>query len=291
MQSVLIFIRLSEKKSACEQTSRATFEPSGAVPMVKVLTCTFAANKELETWSSAILDHILKRFLLCPMWLNTDTSETLGLRQRLKDWMGDDERWWGMEKHQKELGPKFLFGTGFVSQLRVLWGQRWDCLRFWGSHLTHVMVSQLPIESVGFSIFLRVLLARFRHSQPIPVPEQRKYQAIQCFSSWFLMILMFLFCRRVGACTSCMYTTCNIVISLDRNSYVQKGPLVANSLPCKELIGTAGCTEGFDKVCKDIANHDPNYFVAVVVKKVFEGQCFVPFVTGPVPDSNSVFEW
>ena len=84
-----------------------------------------------------------------------------------------------------------------------------------------------------------------------------------------------------------MYT---IVISLDRNSYVQKGPLVANSLPCKELIGTAGCTEGFDKVCKDIANHDPNYFVAVVVKKVFEGQCFVPFVTGPVPDSNSVFE-
>ena len=87
-----------------------------------------------------------------------------------------------------------------------------------------------------------------------------------------------------------MYTTCNIVISLDRNSYNHKGPLVRNSLACKELIGTAGCAKGFDKVCKDFASHDPNYFVAVVVKKVLEGQCFVPFVTGPVPDSNSVFE-
>lgn len=108
MQSVLIFIRLSEKNSACEQTSRATFEHSGAVPMVKVLTCTFAANKELETWSSAILDHILKRFLLCPMWLNTDTSETLGLRQRLKDWMGDNERWWEMKKIKKNLVQNFF---------------------------------------------------------------------------------------------------------------------------------------------------------------------------------------
>lgn len=70
------------------------------------------------------------------------------------------------EKNQKELGPKFLFGTGFVSQLCVLWGL--------GSKVGLPAVLGVPFDPChGFSV-----ANRKRGVQHFPLGSPCSFQAI-----------------------------------------------------------------------------------------------------------------